>query len=71
MTYEDFQDLPQRTACPKVFRYKSFNITKNPKYDEYKIGIASMIYKGFEKKSSDGAIKYNVMPNQQLAEELN
>ena len=29
-----------------------------------------MVYKFFDKKSSDGVVKIEIMPNQQLAEEL-
>ena len=29
---------------------KTFNITKNPEYDGYQKGIASMVYKFFDKK---------------------
>ena len=31
---------------------KVFNIAKNPKYDGYKYGLASMVYKRFDKKST-------------------
>ena len=41
----------KRTAWDKVLRDKAFNIAKNPKYDEYQRGIASMVYKLFDKKS--------------------
>ena len=30
---------------------EAFNIAKNPKYDEYQRGLASMVYKCFDKKS--------------------
>ena len=29
---------------------KAFNIAKNPKYDGYQRGLASMVYKFFDKK---------------------
>ena len=45
MTYGDYKDLARRTAFNKVSRGKAFNITKNPKYDGYQRGIASMVYK--------------------------
>ena len=32
-------------------RDKAFNIAKNPKYDGYQRGLASMVYKFFEKSS--------------------
>ena len=38
-------------------RDKAFNIAKNPKYDEYQKGLASMVYKFFDKKYSGSAIK--------------
>ena len=40
------------------------------KYDGYQTGLASVVYKYFSKKTSAGAVKSNVMLNQQLAEEL-
>ena len=52
MAYRDFADLPRRTASDKVLSDKAFNITKNPKYDRYKKGLASMVSKCFSKKSS-------------------
>ena len=51
MAYADFKDLARRTASDKVLRDKAFNIAKNPKYDEYQRGLASMVYKFFVKKS--------------------
>ena len=35
MAYGDFKDLPKRTASDKVLRDKAFNVSKNPRYDEY------------------------------------
>ena len=35
MAYGDFKDLTKRTAADKVLRDKAFNITTDPKYDEY------------------------------------
>ena len=45
MAYGDFKDLNTRTAAEKVLRDKAFNIAKNPKYDGYQHGLASMLYK--------------------------
>ena len=70
MVYGDFKDLPRRTTSDKVLRDKAFNIAKNPKYDKYQRGLASMVYKFFDKKTSGGAVKSKFMLNQQLAEEL-
>ena len=46
MTY-DFKDLTRRTASDKILHDKAFNIAKNPKYDWYQNGLASMVYKPF------------------------
>ena len=56
MTYEDFKDLKRRTAPDKILRDKAFNIAKNSKYDGYQRGLASMIYKFFDKKSAGGDV---------------
>ena len=45
--YLDFKDLTRRTASDKILRDKTFNIAKNPKYDGYQRGLASMFYKFF------------------------
>ena len=55
MAYGDFKDLARRTTSGKVLRDKAFNIAKNPKYDGYQRGPASMVYKFFDKKSSSGS----------------
>ena len=52
MAYGDFKDLKRRTASDKILRDKAFNIAKNPKYDRYQRGLASMFYKFFDKKST-------------------
>ena len=64
MAYVDFKNLARRTASDKVLRDNTFNIARNPKYDEYHRGIASMVYKFFDKKSKGVGV------NKQLAEEL-
>ena len=52
MAYEDLKDLAKRTASDKVLRDKAFDIAKTPKYDGYQRGLASMVYKVFDKKSA-------------------
>ena len=42
------KDLTQRIATDKLLREKVFNVAKNPKYDGYRSGLASMVYKFFE-----------------------
>ena len=55
-----------------VLRNKTFNIAKNPKYDRYQKGLASMIYKFFNKKSASGkgVVNNDIKQILQLAEEL-
>ena len=50
MTYGDFKDLKRTTAADNVLRDKALNIAKNSKYDGYQRGLASMVYKFFDKK---------------------
>ena len=52
MTYGEFMDLPRRTSYDNALRDKIFNIAKNPKYDGYQRGLASMVYTFFNKKSA-------------------
>ena len=47
---EIFKDTARRTASDKVLRDKAFNIAKTPKYNGYQRGLASMVYKFFDKK---------------------
>ena len=56
MDYGDFKDLARRAASDKVFRDKAFNTAKNPKYDGYQRGLASMVYKFFDKKAADSGV---------------
>ena len=39
MAYEDFKDLPRRTACDKVLGDRAFNTAQNSKCDEYQRGL--------------------------------
>ena len=49
MAYGDFKDLAKITTADKVLRDKAFNIAKDPKCDGYQRGLASMVYKFFDK----------------------
>ena len=67
-------------------RDKTFNIAKNPIYDGYQRGLASMVYNLFDKKTSGrvamlarsdtlatrnkSVIKNEIVSNKELAEEL-
>ena len=61
MAYGDFKDLARRTASDKVLRDKAFNIAKNPKYDGYQRGLASMVYKFLIKSAGSGVNMYALM----------
>ena len=47
-----FEDWTRRTASDKILCDNAFNIAKNPKYDGYQSGLASIVYKFFDKKIS-------------------
>ena len=70
MAYGDFKDIARRTVSDKVLGNKAFNIAKNPKYDGYQRGIASMVYKFFDKKLKASGINIPLEFNEQLAKEL-
>ena len=70
MAYEDFKDLKRTKFSDKVLRDQAFNITKNPKYDRYQRGLASMVYKFFDKKSRGNGAYNEIKQNIQLADEL-
>ena len=63
MAYWDFKDLNRRTFADKVLPDKVFNIAKDPKYDGYQRGLASMVYKFFDKKPSALKIKIFLIKN--------
>ena len=50
MAFKDFKGLVRRADSDKVLRDKAFNIAKNPKYDGCQRGLASMVYKFFDRK---------------------
>ena len=68
MVYDKSKDLTKRTQSDKVLREKSFNIASDSKYDGYQRGLASMVYKFFDKKSSGSGVAAE--PNYKLANEL-
>ena len=71
MAYGDFKDLA-RTASDKILRDKAFNIAEDSKYDGYQKGLASVVYKFFDKKSGGSGVAANnvIKENIQLADEL-
>ena len=68
MAYGKSKDLSKRTQSDKVLRDKAFRIARDPKYDGYQRGLASMVYKFFDKKHSGSGLLNE--PNCQLANEL-
>ena len=81
VAYSDSKDLAKRTAADKILKNKGFDIAKEPKYDRYQRGLASMVYKFFDSKvaspdkksvgSGPKCINTKITPqNEQLAEEL-
>ena len=69
MAFGKSKDLVKRTQSDKVLRDKAFKNGSDPKYDGYQRGLASMVYKFFDKKSKGSGISANE-PNYQLANEL-
>ena len=59
MAYGKSKDLAKRTQSDKVLRDKAFKIASDPKYDGYQRGLASMVYKFFDKKSKGSGIVTN------------
>ena len=60
--YGDHKDLINRTETDKVLRDKAYDIASNPEYDGYQRGLASMVYKVFDKKSmGSGILQYFII----------
>ena len=55
--YADHKNLTNRTEADKVLKDKAYNIASNPEYDGYQRGLASMVYKFFDKKSTGSGFK--------------
>ena len=74
MAYGKSKDLTKRTQLDNVLRDKAFKIVNDPKYDGYQIGLASMVYKFFDKNSSgsgmDQIINWQMSSINQLFENL-
>ena len=76
MAYGKSKDLVKRSQSDKVSKNKTFRIASHPKYDGYQRGLASMVYKFFDKKKSASFDKSKGSgitanePNYQLANKL-
>ena len=63
--YADHKDLTNRTEADKVLGDKAYDIASNPKYDGYQRGLASMVYKFFDKKSmGSGIASYSILADE-------
>ena len=60
MTYGISKDLAERTQLVKVLKDKAFKLASDLKYHGYQRGLASMVYKFFDKKSMEVVL----LPNQ-------
>ena len=66
MAYVDFKDSDRRTFGEKALYDKALDIAKDPKCDGYHRGLASVVYKFFDKETSGSGIKN--ISNKELAE---
>ena len=57
MTYGDFINLTRRTKSDRILRDKALTIAKNRKFDGYRRGLAPMVFKFFDKKTSGRTVK--------------
>ena len=55
--YADHKDLINGTKSDKVLRDKAYDIASNTEYDGYQRGLASMVYKFFNKKYMGSGVK--------------
>ena len=65
--YSDSKDFAKRTISGKTFKDRAYEITINPIYNGYQRGLASIVYKMFDKKARYGA-KASV--NEELAKKF-
>ena len=70
MAYGDFKDLNRRTFADKVLHGKAFDIAEGSKYNRHQRGLASMVFRLFDKKTSGSGIKNGNISNKELAQEL-
>ena len=74
MTYGKYKDLAKKIESDKVIGDKAFKIASNPRYNGYQKGLASMVYKFFDKKPASSYVatlaNESVSNQLQLANEL-
>ena len=54
--YRDFKDIKNRAAADKILRDKAYEIAKDLKYYGSQRGLASMVYKFFDKKTAGSGV---------------
>ena len=76
LAYGKSKDLVKRTQSDKFVKNKALKIANEPKYDGYQRGLASMVYKFFDKKTKGSGIAASLAkisanePNYQLTNDL-
>ena len=70
MAYGDFKDSRKRDFLIKYWEIKHVILLKIIKYDGYQRGLASMVYKFFDKKPSGSGANNESKRNKHLAEKL-
>ena len=68
MAYGKSKGLVKRTQSDKFLKDKAYKTASDPRYDSYQRGLASLVYKFFDKKSKGSGITNE--PNYQLTNEL-
>ena len=64
MAYGDFKDFARGTVSDKILHEKALITAKTLKNDTYQRGLASMIYRFFDKNPSGSTIKNENMSDQ-------
>ena len=66
MAYGKSKDLTKRTQSDKDSVDEAFTIASDPKYDGYERGLASMVYKFFDKSLVEEVLMLNQIVNSRV-----
>ena len=66
MAYDKSKDLTKRTQSDKSLKDKAFKIASDRKYDGYQRGLASMVYRFFDKSLGELVLTLNKFINLQM-----
>ena len=58
--FKQAKDINNRTAADKILRDKAHEIAKEPKYYGSQRGLASMVYKFFDKKTVASSLYFKM-----------